>query len=171
MSRPSIFFFFSSSHTVVGFFFNAWSLESHQCQNWRAYQYVSDRAVFYLTPGTSLQLCRSIVSAFIARWLTKTSRCTRLLRERDTVTVSVSPDRSPIWKRWRTITPGSISLITLSRSEKVAKTHGDQARGRGAVPGMIEWSAEIWWAPTAQWFAAKFREILFSIPDTELKGG
>lgn len=38
------------------------------------------------------------------------------------------------------------------------KVAGDQAKGCGAVPGMIEWSAKIWWAQTARWFAAIFRE-------------
>lgn len=74
-----------------------------------------------VTLHTLLQLCRSIVSAFIACWLTKTSHCTRLLRERDTVTVSVSPDRSPIWSVEEQSFPVSlITLLCLQKLQKVA---------------------------------------------------
>lgn len=54
---------------------------------------------------------------------------------------------------------------------KVAKSSSDQGKGLEMLPGVIEWSAKIWWAQTVQWFATKFREIFFSTPDTEPKGG
>lgn len=157
MSRLSVFCFFSppeSSQSHLPFE----HVESRK-PSVSELAYISIRfgmhSALPVTLGTLLRLCRSIVSAFIACWLTKTSHCTRLRRERDTVTVTVSHDRAPVWSAEEQCLPTSISLITLFHSEKLQikggkKSSGDQAREYRAVPGMIEWSAEIWWAQTIQ---------------------
>lgn len=169
MSRPGISFF---SFFFIAYFslLFLWSLESHQCQKWHAYQYILDcTSLLPVTLHALLQLYRSIVSAFIARWLTKSPHSTRLLRERDTMTVCVSPDRSPIW---RTITPSSISLITLLCSQKLQKSSGRSSEGmRSGARNDWMISEDLMSSDCSVICRHIQGEILFSIPDTELKGG
>lgn len=161
MSRLRFLFFLC----IAGVF--AWSLGCHQCQKWHSYQYFQNCSRLPVTLHTLVKLCWSIVSAFIARWLTKTSHWTRLLRERDTVTVSVSHDRSFVWSlEEQSFPPQSRSLLCVQKKLQDATLI---KRRDARNDWMIRW--DQMGADYSQWFATKFREILSPAADTELKGG
>lgn len=118
-----------------------------------------------VTLRTLLQLYRSIVSAFIACWFPKSPQSTQHLRERDTMTVCVSPDRSSLSEE-QSVAAQYLSLLCCAH-KSCENWYEIKRRDAWAVPEMIEWSAKIWWAPAAAIFQerASFQYLTSSLEE------